>query len=88
MVMCCALCRAHCAWDRTRKSTTPPIRDIEFDGKNYWMASNKGLVKKDGVTISAVFFREGLFANVIRDIALEGKTLWIATRFGLVRYEP
>jgi hypothetical protein len=52
------------------------------------MASNNGLVKKDGVTISAVFFRDGMFKNVIHDIALEGKTLWIATNFGLVRYEP
>ena len=64
------------------------IRDIEYDGKNYWMASNNGLVKKDGASISAVFFREGMFANVISDIALEGKILWIATQFGLVRYEP
>lgn len=64
------------------------IRDIEFDGKNYWMASNNGLVKKDGVDISAVFFREGMFKNVISDIAIEAKTLWIATNFGLIRYEP
>ena len=63
------------------------IRDIEFDGKSYWMASNNGLVKMEENTISAVFFRDGRFTNVIRDIAIEGNILWIATNFGLIRYE-
>jgi ligand-binding sensor domain-containing protein len=63
------------------------IRDIEYDGKSYWMASNNGLVKMEENTISAVFFRDGRFTNVIRDIAIEGNILWIATNFGLIRYE-
>ncbi len=63
------------------------IRDIEYDGKSYWMASNNGLVKMEENTISAVFFRDGRFKNVIRDIAIEGNILWIATNFGLIRYE-
>ena len=79
-------------WTHYNKSNSQipdhQIQDIEYDGKNYWMASNNGLVKKDGVSISAVFFREGMFKNVILDIALEGKTLWIATNFGLIKYEP
>lgn len=64
------------------------IRDIEFDGTNYWMASNNGLVRKDNITMSAIFFREGMFKNVIMDIALEGNTVWIATNFGLIKYKP
>lgn len=79
-------------WTHYNKSNSQipdhQIQDIEYDGKNYWMASNNGLVKKDGGDISAVFFREGMFKNVISDIALEGKTLWIATNFGLIKYEP
>ena len=61
---------------------------VDHDG-NKWLGTIKyGLVKKDGVTISAVFFREGVFANAISDIAIEDKTLSIATNFGLIRYEP
>ena len=79
-------------WNHYNKSNSRipdhMIRDIEYDGKNYWMASNNGLVRQDDFTISAIFFREGMWANVISDIALEGKTVWLATNFGLVRYEP
>lgn len=64
------------------------IRDFEYDGHVYWMASNNGLVKLDGTEISAVFFRTGMYKNVISDIALEGNTLWVATNFGLIRYKP
>lgn len=64
------------------------IRDFEYDGKVYWMASNNGLVKMDGTEISAIFFRTGMYKNVISDIALEGNTLWVATNFGLIRYKP
>lgn len=64
------------------------VRDIVFDGKNYWMATNNGLVKFDGKKVSFVFFREDMFKNVIRDIVIEDGTLWIATNFGLVKYIP
>ena len=64
------------------------VRDIEFDGKNYWMATNNGLVKFDGKKVSSVFFRQGMFKNVISDIVIENDTLWIATNFGLVKYIP
>ena len=64
------------------------IDDIEYDGKNYWMATNNGLVKFDGKKVSSVFFREGMFKNVIRDIVIEDGTLWIATNFGLIKYIP
>ena len=64
------------------------IQDFEYDGKVYWMASNNGLVKMDGTEISPIFFRTGMYKNVILDIALEGNTLWVATNFGLVRYKP
>ena len=61
---------------------------VDHDG-NKWLGTLKyGSVKKDGDDIFAVFFREGMFKNVIPDIDLEGKTLWIATNFGLIRYEP
>ena len=64
------------------------VRDIEFDGKNYWMATNNGLVKFDGKKVTPVFFREGMFKNVINEIAIEDGTLWITTNFGLIRYVP
>ena len=64
------------------------VRDIEFDGKNYWMATNNGLVKFDGKKVSSVFFREGLFKNVINEIAIEDGILWITTNFGLIQYIP
>ena len=64
------------------------VRDIEFDGKNYWMATNNGLVKFDGKKVSSVFFRQGMFKNVINEIAIENGTLWITTNFGLIRYVP
>lgn len=64
------------------------VRDIEFDGKNYWMATNNGLVKFDGKKVSSVFFRQGMFKNVISDIVIENDTLWIATNFGLIKYVP
>ena len=64
------------------------VRDIEFDGKNYWMATNNGLVKFDGKEVTPVFFREGMFKNVINEIAIEDGTLWITTNFGLIRYVP
>ena len=64
------------------------VRDIVFDGKNYWMATNNGLVKFDGKKVSSVFFREGMFKNVINEIAIEDGTLWIATNFGLIQYIP
>lgn len=64
------------------------VRDIEFDGKNYWMATNNGLVKFDGKKVSSVFFREGMYKNVISDIVIEDGTLWIATNFGLIQYIP
>lgn len=61
---------------------------MDHDG-NKWLGMIKyGLVKKDGDTISAVFFRDGMFKNFITDIAIEGKILWIATYFGLIKYEP
>ena len=63
-------------------------RDIEFDGKNYWMATNNGLVKFDGKKVSSVFFRQGMFKNVINEIAIENGTLWITTNFGLIKYVP
>ena len=63
-------------------------RDIEFDGKNYWMATNNGLVKFDGKKGSSVFFRQGMFKNVINEIAIENGTLWITTNFGLIKYVP
>ena len=64
------------------------VRDIEFDGKNYWMATNNGLVKFDGKKVSSVFFRQGMFKNVINEIAIENGTLWITTNFGLIKYVP
>ena len=64
------------------------VRDIEFDGKNYWMATNNGLVKFDGEKVTPVFFREGIFKNVINEIAIEDGTLWITTNFGLIKYIP
>ena len=64
------------------------VCDIEFDGKNYWMATNNGLVKFDGKKVSSVFFRQGMFKNVISDIVIENDTLWIATNFGLIKYVP
>lgn len=64
------------------------VRDIEYDGKYYWMATNNGLVKFDGKNVTPVFFREGKYKNVIMDIAIEDGTLWIATNFGLIRYIP
>ena len=64
------------------------VRDIEFDGKDYWMATNNGLMKFDGTSVSSVFFRDGMFKNVILDVAIEGGTIWVATNFGLIQYVP
>ena len=64
------------------------VRDIEFDGKNYWMATNNGLVKFDGKKVTSTFFRNGMFKNVINEIAIENGTLWITTNFGLIKYVP
>lgn len=79
-------------WTHYNKSNSQipdhTIRDIEYDGKTYWMASNNGLVTMNGTSLSAIFFREGMFKNVIHDISLEGNIVWIATNFGLIKYEP
>ena len=64
------------------------VRDIEFDGKNYWMATNNGLVKFDGKKVTSVLFRKGMFQNVINEIAIKDGTLWITTNFGLIQYVP
>lgn len=62
------------------------IRDIEIDNNGtVWMATNNGVIKKEGSTIIPILFREGMFKNVILDIALEDETIWIATNFGLLK---
>ena len=62
------------------------VRDIEI-GKNgvIWMATNNGVIKKEGKTITPILFREGMFQNTILDIAIENETVWIATNFGLIK---
>lgn len=64
------------------------VCDIEFDGKDYWMATNNGLAKFDGIKVSSTLFREGMFRNVISDITIEDGTIWIATNFGLIQFVP
>lgn len=64
------------------------VRDIEFDGIHYWMATNNGLIKFDGTNILPVFFREGMYRNAILDIAIDNGTVWVATNFGLIEYKP
>jgi ligand-binding sensor domain-containing protein len=64
------------------------VRDIEFDGKNYWMATNNGVIQFNENEIKPILFREGMFTNVILDITVENGIIWIATNFGLIKYVP
>jgi len=64
------------------------VRDIEFDGKNYWMATNNGAIQLNGKEVKPIRFREGMFKNTILDIAIEDGVIWIATNFGLIKYVP
>ena len=61
------------------------VRDIEVgtDGV-MWLATNDGLNKIEGGKISSIFFREGVYRNVISDISTEGERAWIATNFGVI----
>jgi len=62
------------------------IRDIEIDSNGtIWMATNNGVIKKDGDVITPILFREGMFQNAILDIAIENENVWIATNFGLIK---
>jgi ligand-binding sensor domain-containing protein len=62
------------------------VRDIEIDENGtIWMATNNGVIKMDGKTITPILFREGMYKNVILDIAIESDTIWIATNFGLIK---
>lgn len=64
------------------------VRDIEFDGKNYWMATNNGVIQFNENEIKPILFREGMFKNAILDIAVENGIIWFATNFGLIKYVP
>lgn len=64
------------------------VRDIEFDGTGYWMATNNGLIQFNEKEIKSIFFREGKYKNVIMDIAIENGVVWVATNFGLIKYLP
>lgn len=62
------------------------VRDIEIDKNGViWMATNNGVIKKEGKTITPILFREGMFQNTILDIAIENEIVWIATNFGLIK---
>jgi hypothetical protein len=50
-----------------------------------FMATNDGLIIKEGNRIKPISFREGRFMNVVLDIACENDITWIATNFGLIR---
>lgn len=64
------------------------VRDIEIDANGtVWMATNNGVIEMNGKKIKPIYFRDGMFQNVILDIAIEGKTVWVATNFGLVKVE-
>lgn len=64
------------------------VRDMEFDGSNYWMATNNGVIQFNENELKPLLFRDGMFMNVILDIAIENETIWIASNFGLIRYIP
>jgi ligand-binding sensor domain-containing protein len=64
------------------------VRDIEFDGKNYWMATNNGVIQLNNKELKPILFREGMFKNTILDIAIENGVIWVATNFGLIKYVP
>jgi ligand-binding sensor domain-containing protein len=65
------------------------VRDIEIGKKGViWMATNNGVIKLEGDTISPIYFRNGAFANTILDISIENDIVWIATNFGLIKYVP
>jgi len=64
------------------------VRDIEYDGKNYWMATNNGVIQFNDKEIKPILFREGMFKNTILDIVVENGIIWVATNFGLIKYVP
>lgn len=62
------------------------VRDIEFDGKgDYWMATNNGLAAFSKGGLKSMFFRNGIFKNVLLDICTEDNIVWIATNFGVIK---
>lgn len=77
-------------WNKTNsKISDHMVRDIEIDSnQTIWMATNNGLIKMNGSEITPIFFRNGLYKNVILDISSDKEGLWIATNFGLINYEP
>jgi ligand-binding sensor domain-containing protein len=62
------------------------VRDIEADDNGtIWMATNNGMIKMVDDKIEPIYFREGMYKNVILDIATEGNIIWVATNFGLIK---
>lgn len=65
------------------------VRDIEIDvNQTIWLSTNNGVVKIKEGKIVPIFFRDGIYSNVILDIACENEAIWIATNFGLIKYVP
>jgi len=80
-------------WEHWNKSNSKisdhMVRDIEVDSnQSIWMATNNGLIKMNGNEITPIFFRNGMYQNVILDISADNEALWIATNFGLIKYVP
>jgi ligand-binding sensor domain-containing protein len=64
------------------------VRDVEFDGTNYWMATNNGVIQFNDKELIPILFRDGVYKNTIMDISIENGVVWIATNFGLIKYVP
>lgn len=62
------------------------VRDIEVDKNGtIWMATNNGMIKMIGNEIEPIYFREGMYKNVILDITTQENIVWVATNFGLIK---
>jgi len=83
-------------YDRKQKKLIEPTNKIikghmaSFvkDGKTIWIATNGGLVKKQGDSLQLITASDGLPSNSILAVQVDDqKRLWMATNKGLARYD-
>lgn len=84
-------------YDRNQKKLVEPNEKIirghmaSFvkDGATIWIATNGGLVRKQGDSLQLITAADGLPSNSILAVQLDNQgKLWVATNQGLARYDP